>query len=153
MANFSFTIVTARSLIKHQLKEQLDLNAATRSLILTILASFYIPLAFVSSYFGMNARGFTEGGLVSTSTFWQVSAPLVVASIIIPVAFSGLLIHIFTKVVYSIYRQLERLCYFIFIMGVTLSNPGLGSWLLIYGIRNKFTRTRTGMTDTSTNAA
>lgn len=41
----------------------------------------------------MNARGFTDGGLTSTSTFWKVSIPLVIASIIVPVAFSGLLIR------------------------------------------------------------
>ena len=85
-------------LIVSQLKEQLDLNSGTRGLILTVLATVYIPLAFVSSYFGMNARQFTNGGFVSTGTFWQVSIPLVVASIIIPVAFSGLLIRVTMQV-------------------------------------------------------
>ena len=140
MINFSFSIFAAGSLTEHQLKEQLDLNAATRSLILTIFASFYIPLAFVSSYFGMNAKGFTEGGLVSTSSFWQISAPLVVASIIIPVAFSGLLIRIFTKVVHSIY---QKLVWFIYIE----------IWYLwTYHIRDKILEIRTRMTNTGTNA-
>lgn len=72
-----------------QLKEQLDLNSGTRSLILTVLASIYVPLAFVSSYFGMNAKEFTNGGLVSTTTFWEVSIPVMVASIIVPIVFQG----------------------------------------------------------------
>ena len=41
----------------------------------------------------MNASGFTNGGLTSTNTFWKISIPLVVGSIIIPIAFSGLLIR------------------------------------------------------------
>ena len=98
-----------------QLKEQLDLNSSTHSLILTILASIYIPFAFVSSYFGMNTRGFTDGGFVSTSTFWKVSIPLVVASIVIPVAFSGLLLWVATLVVRQAYQRLNSWSYSIII--------------------------------------
>lgn len=87
-----------------QLKEQLDLNSGTRSLILTILASIYVPLAFVSSYFGMNAKEFTDGGLVSTTTFWEVSIPVMVASIIIPIIFSGLLIRLSIRALRSGYK-------------------------------------------------
>ena len=136
----------------HKLKEQLDLNAATRSLILTILASFYIPLAFVSSYFGMNASGFTDGGLVSTTTFWQISVPLVVASIIIPVTFSGLLIRIFMEVAHSLYGVLLSLRYNI---QIKFWSWWIGSMVkIVFSIfRQKFTRTSTGVTDTGTNAA
>ena len=41
----------------------------------------------------MNASAFADGGLISTNTFWEVSIPLVVGSIIVPIAFSGLLIR------------------------------------------------------------
>lgn len=53
----------------------------------------------------MNATEITDGGLISTTTFWEVSIPLVVASIIIPVAFSGLLIRMTIKVVRSSHRK------------------------------------------------
>ena len=136
----------------HQLKEQLELNAATRSLILTILASFYIPLAFVSSYFGMNASGFTEGGLVSTTTFWQISVPLVVASIIIPIAFSGLLIRILTEVLHSLHGMPLRLSRNIEVYRLLIYFT-LARWIRRFDIRDKFTRTSTGVTSTDTNAA
>ena len=87
-----------------QLKEQLDLNSGTRSLILTVLASIYVPLAFVSSYFGMNAKAFTNGGLVATTTFWEVSIPVMVASIIVPIVFSGLLVRLSIQALRSGYK-------------------------------------------------
>jgi hypothetical protein len=51
----------------------------------------------------MNVREFTDGGLTSPKTFWPVSLPLMFASIIIPVAFSGLLVRIVLKVTASLY--------------------------------------------------
>lgn len=53
----------------------------------------------------MNATEITDGGLISTTTFWEVSIPLMVASVIIPVAFSGLLIRTTIKLVRSSYRK------------------------------------------------
>lgn len=53
----------------------------------------------------MNATEITDGGLISTTTFWKVSIPLVIASIIFPVAFSGLLIRMTIKVVRSSHRK------------------------------------------------
>ena len=53
----------------------------------------------------MNAAQITDGGLISTMTFWEVSIPLVVASVIIPVAFSGLLIRIAVQVIRSSYQR------------------------------------------------
>ena len=87
------------------LKEQLDLNSGTRSLILTILTGIYVPLAFVSSYFGMNASEITNGGLISTTTIWKVSIPLVIAILIVPVVFSGLRIRMTIKAVRSLYQK------------------------------------------------
>lgn len=45
----------------------------------------------------MNARELSDGGLASTNTFWEVSIPVTVASMIIPIAFSSLLIRMATK--------------------------------------------------------
>ena len=56
----------------------------------------------------MNASGFTGGGLVSTNTFWKVSIPLVVGSIIVPVALSGLLLRKTVQVVYESNRPFRR---------------------------------------------
>lgn len=53
----------------------------------------------------MNATEITSGGLISTTSFWEVAIPLVVASIIVPVAFSGLFIRMTIKVVRSLYRK------------------------------------------------
>ena len=53
----------------------------------------------------MNATEITDGGLISTTTFWEVSITLMVASIIVPVSFSGLLIRMTIKVVRSSYRK------------------------------------------------
>lgn len=53
----------------------------------------------------MNATEITDGGLISTTTFWKVSIPLVIASIIVSVAFSGLLIRMTIKVVRSSHRK------------------------------------------------
>ena len=56
----------------------------------------------------MNAIQITDGGHISTTTFWEVAIPLVVASIIIPVAFSGLLVRMAVKVIRSSYRKWLR---------------------------------------------
>ncbi|KAL9029308.1 MAG: hypothetical protein Q9196_002434 [Gyalolechia fulgens] len=115
------------------LKEQVDLNSGTRSLILAILASVYIPLAFVSSYFGMNTHEITQGGILSVATYWKVSVPLVVASIFIPIAFSGLLIrtalNIVIKALNIVSAAWDFLCnlYIILRFLRTLSKGGLWS--------------------------
>lgn len=41
----------------------------------------------------MNTREITEDGLLSVATFWKASIPLIIASVVVPVAFSGLLIR------------------------------------------------------------
>ena len=79
----------------------MELNQGTRAMILTILAGLYIPPAFVSSYFGMNTMENVEGALQSDTTFWEVTVPLVVATIIVPVAFSGLLVRVVMKTITS----------------------------------------------------
>ena len=56
----------------------------------------------------MNTTQITDGGHLSTTTFWEVSIPLVVTSIIIPVAFSGLLIRMAVKFIRSSYREWVR---------------------------------------------
>ena len=53
----------------------------------------------------MNARELTDGGLISTQRFWEVSIPVTIASIVIPIAFSGLLIRIITKWLRMLRRQ------------------------------------------------
>ena len=149
-ASFQFVMFVSWPLTMHQLKEQLELNAATRSLILTVLATFYIPLAFVSSYFGMNASGFTDGGLVSTTTFWQIAVPLVVASIIIPVTFSGLLIRILAQFVYSLYQRLMGAIFWSLECIEAMMDLAA---LMSFWICGKLPRTDTGVIDTGTNAA
>ena len=99
----------------------------------------------------MNASGFTEGGLVSTTTFWQISVPLVVASIIVPVTLSGLLIRILTEVAHSLYRR---------VLGLLLRVRAELNWIWFRWKRYRFSivrrevkRTSTSATNTGTNAA
>jgi hypothetical protein len=51
---------------------------------MTLIVAVYVPLAFVTSYFGMNVKEFTGGDFISVKTFWQISIPLVVATIGLP---------------------------------------------------------------------
>lgn len=52
--------------------------------VMTLIVAVYVPLAFVTSYFGMNVKEFTGGGFISVKKFWQISIPLVVATIGLP---------------------------------------------------------------------
>jgi hypothetical protein len=52
--------------------------------VMTLIVAVYVPLAFVTSYFGMNVKEFTGGGFISVKKFWQISVPLVVATIGLP---------------------------------------------------------------------
>jgi hypothetical protein len=51
---------------------------------MTLIVAVYVPLAFVTSYFGMNVKEFIGGDFISVKTFWQISIPLVVATIGLP---------------------------------------------------------------------
>jgi len=52
--------------------------------VMTLVVAVYVPLAFVTSYFGMNVKEFTGGDFISVKKFWQISVPLVVATIGLP---------------------------------------------------------------------
>lgn len=52
--------------------------------VVTLIVAVYVPLAFVTSYFGMNVKEFTGGDFISVKKFWQISIPLVVATIGLP---------------------------------------------------------------------
>jgi hypothetical protein len=52
--------------------------------VMTLIVAVYVPLAFVTSYFGMNVKEFTGGDFISVKKFWQISVPLVVATIGLP---------------------------------------------------------------------
>lgn len=81
----------------------------------------------------MNARGFTNGGLTSTSTFWKVSIPLVVASIIVPVAFSGLLIRKTMQIAFELKAQLNSFMRLLYSKSDLLSYPLLTLYCLWLG--------------------
>ena len=52
--------------------------------VMTLIVAVYVPLAFVTSYFGMNVKEFTGADFISVKKFWQISVPLVVATIGLP---------------------------------------------------------------------
>ncbi|KAL9004815.1 MAG: hypothetical protein Q9188_002380 [Gyalolechia gomerana] len=148
-----------QSNIHVMLKEQLELNSGTRSLILTILASVYIPLAFVSSYFGMNTHEITEGGLLSAATYWKVSVPLVVASIFIPVAFSGLLVRTTLTTVYAAwnfpptYYRSSGLAFQVLLLRIKLK-LSMNDWFEWFNnVRKAMKRTPETQQDSSSQAA
>lgn len=142
-----------------QLKEQLDLNSGSRSLILTILASVYIPLAFLSSYFGMNTHEITEGGLLSAATYWKISVPLVVASIFIPVAFSGLLVRTALSAVYAAWNFPPRYYWSlvlgprVFLLRIRWESSMIGWFKWFNNVRKAMTRTPETQQDSSGQAA
>ena len=49
------------------------------------LLAIYVPLAFVSSYLGMNTTGIVNGN-VPTSRFWVVSIPLMISTLLLPLS-------------------------------------------------------------------
>ncbi|MCJ1460123.1 hypothetical protein MMC28_010502 [Mycoblastus sanguinarius] len=49
------------------------------------LLAIYVPLAFVSSYLGMNTVGIVNGS-VPTSRFWVYSIPLMIATLLLPLS-------------------------------------------------------------------
>lgn len=55
----------------------------------------------------MNTKEITEGGHLSVATFWKVAIPLVVASIVVPVAFSGLLIRTALTIGYKLTGEVK----------------------------------------------
>ncbi|KAA6408190.1 MAG: hypothetical protein FRX48_07932 [Lasallia pustulata] len=97
--------------LQHSIEKQMNLAQMQRSMILTVLASIFIPLSFTTSYFGMNIS--TSNNSVSNITFngnstaspsirfqgtqssnnpvaweikyfWIVAIPLIFATIILP---------------------------------------------------------------------
>ena len=52
---------------------------------MSFLVAIYVPMAFVSSYFGMNTVEILNGDL-HNATFWLVSIPLMVLTIMIPLS-------------------------------------------------------------------
>ena len=60
------------------------MDMGTRSLILTMLASVYIPLVLVASYCGMNAEEIAEGDLIFTSQAQGILFFVMVANVVVP---------------------------------------------------------------------
>ena len=55
--------------------------------IIGFLVAIYVPVAFVSSYFGMNTVEILNGNLHNT-LFWQIAIPLMVLTIMLPLSLS-----------------------------------------------------------------
>lgn len=55
--------------------------------IIGFLVAVYVPVAFVSSYFGMNTVEILTGNL-HNSLFWQIAIPLMVLTIMLPLSLS-----------------------------------------------------------------
>ena len=53
--------------------------------IIGFLVAIYVPIAFVSSYFGMNTVEIVNGNL-PTSLFWKIAIPLMVLTIMLPLS-------------------------------------------------------------------
>ena len=53
--------------------------------IIGVLVAIYVPVAFVSSYFGMNTVEIINGNL-HNSTFWKIAIPLMFLTIMIPLS-------------------------------------------------------------------
>ena len=73
--------------IFHQAKSLEELKQNQIAGIVGFLVAIYVPLAFVSSYFGMNTVEILAGNL-HNSLFWQIAIPLMVLTIMLPLSLS-----------------------------------------------------------------
>ena len=71
----------------HQAKSLEELKQNQISGIIGFLVAIYVPISFVSSYFGMNTVEILTGN-VHTSLFWQIAIPLMVITIMLPLSLS-----------------------------------------------------------------
>lgn len=55
--------------------------------IIGFLVAIYVPVAFVSSYFGMNTVDILTGNL-HNSLFWKIAVPLMILTIMLPLSLS-----------------------------------------------------------------
>src|SRR5215471_17849341 len=74
----------SRCLQLSQVKTLGELKQNQTVKIMTLIVAVYVPLAFVTSYFGMNVKEFTDGSHIHVKKFWEISVPLVVATIGLP---------------------------------------------------------------------
>ena len=68
---------------------QLSNRQSLRATQLTILASIYVPLSFVTGVFGMNLKQLNESGL----SIWVFFVAIVIAAIVTGVIFLGLQVY------------------------------------------------------------
>lgn len=71
----------------HQAKSLEELKQNQIAGIIGFLVAIYVPVAFVSSYFGMNTVEILTGNL-HNSLFWQIAIPLMVLTIMLPLSLS-----------------------------------------------------------------
>ena len=71
----------------HQAKSLEELKQNQIAGIIGFLVAIYVPIAFVSSYFGMNTVEILTGNL-HNSLFWQIAIPLMVVTIMLPLSLS-----------------------------------------------------------------
>ena len=71
----------------HQAKSLEELKQNQIAGIIGFLVAIYVPIAFVSSYFGMNTVEILTGNL-HNSLFWQIAIPLMVITIMLPLSLS-----------------------------------------------------------------
>ena len=71
----------------HQAKTLEELKQNQIAGIIGFLVAIYVPIAFVSSYFGMNTVEIVNGNL-HNSLFWQIAIPLMILTIMLPLSLS-----------------------------------------------------------------
>ena len=71
----------------HQAKSLEELKQNQIAGIIGFLVAIYVPVAFVSSYFGMNTVEILNGNF-HNSLFWQIAIPLMVVTIMLPLSLS-----------------------------------------------------------------
>ncbi len=71
----------------HQAKSLEELKQNQIAGIIGFLVAIYVPVAFVSSYFGMNTVEILTGNL-HNSLFWKIAIPLMVLTIMLPLSLS-----------------------------------------------------------------
>lgn len=76
---------TSRLIDIHQAKSLEELKQNQIAGIIGFLLAIYVPVAFLSSYFGMNTVEIVNGNL-HTSLFWKIAIPLMFFTVMLPLS-------------------------------------------------------------------
>ena len=109
--------------VREEFSKYSNFKQTQHSSLMGLLVSLYVPMAFITSYFGMNTTEI-NGSAWPLSTFWQTAVPLTVATIVIPITF-GFFLRTITRFI----RRIIPRTYFDMVIIGNIFLGGMGSSL------------------------